>query len=193
LTALSESGADAAALAEALEDLCVQFEGGTVFMRNMREKNRVSDHASPCDAARETPALRIAGSAEVNGYGWVHIKMNALLPNCRFGAPLYISDTVARLLDEYERCGRALPRFETAMLAVDEHCDINARTVYDQDNKAWKAISNALKGRLIPDDDQFTLDVALLSQKSETPACHIYLLPKDEAADFFWQRQSLGY
>jgi hypothetical protein len=78
------------------------------------------------------------------------------------------------------------------MLAIDEHCDINARNVYDQDNKAWKAVSNALKGRLIPDDDQFTLDIALISERSETPACHIYLLPRDEAFDFFWYRQSFA-
>jgi hypothetical protein len=162
----------------------------------MREKKRVSDHASkdapPISAIRESP-LHISGSAEVNDYGWVHIKMNALLPNCRFGAPLYISDTVTRLLDEYERCGRSLPRFGAAMLVIDEHCDIKSRNVFDQDNKAWKAIPNAVKGRLVPDDDQFTLNVALISQISETPVCHIYLLPKNEAADFFWQRQSLGY
>jgi hypothetical protein len=76
------------------------------------------------------------------------------------------------------------------MLIVDEHCDIKSRTVFDQDNKAWKAIPNALKGRLIPDDDQLTLDVALVSEKCDTPSCHIYLLPREDAGDFFWHRQS---
>ena len=194
LTALSQSGADDYALSEALDRWCERFESGTILLRNMREKNRVSrvsEEASSAPALRESP-LRIAGSAEVNDYGFVHITMNTLLPNRRFGASSYVTDTVTRLLDEYERSGRTLPRFETAMLVIDEHSDIKSRVVFDQDNKAWKSIPNALKGRLIPDDDGFTLDIALLSQKSETPACHIYLLPKDEAFDFFWHRQNFA-
>jgi hypothetical protein len=40
---------------------------------------------------------------------------------------------------------------------VDEHSSINCRRVFDQDNKGWKAIPNALKGRVIPNDDQYSL------------------------------------
>ena len=60
---------------------------------------------------------------------------------------------------------------------IDEHCDIAARQVYDQDNKAWKAISNALKGRVVADDDQYSLGVCLLSRRSSEAECHIYVLP----------------
>ena len=50
---------------------------------------------------------------------------------------------------------------------------------------AGKAVSNAIKGRLIPDDDQHTLAVALLSGRSELDVCHITLLDLSDAADFF--------
>lgn len=57
--------------------------------------------------------------------------------------------------------------------------------MFDQDNKGWKAVSNAVKGRLVPDDDQYTLNVALLSQMSEENVCHITLLEQRDTADFF--------
>lgn len=54
---------------------------------------------------------------------------------------------------------------------IDEHTSIEGRHIYDQDNKGWKAISNAIKGRLIPDDDQHTLAVALLSTECFEHEC----------------------
>lgn len=77
---------------------------------------------------------------------------------------------------------------DQALLVIDEHCDIDARRVYDQDNKGWKAISNAIKGRLVADDDQYSLGVCLLSERSSEEACHIYLLPLQDAGDFFFMR-----
>ena len=92
----------------------------------------------------------------------------------------------AVLLDEYEACGKKLPFYSRAMLVIDEHTGIEGRHIYDQDNKGWKAISNAIKGRLIPDDDQHTLAVALLSTECfEHECCHITLLPLEDAHDFF--------
>ena len=35
--------------------------------------------------------------------------------------------------------------------------------MFDQDNKGWKAIPNALKGLVVEDDDQQSLELALLS------------------------------
>jgi hypothetical protein len=189
MSALFESGErDGEKLSEAFDRLCAGFESGAVLLRNMREKTRENTPYSQ-GRAPETPDAGISGSTEVNDYGWLHIRLDALLPNCRFGSAGYITDTVTRLLDEYERRGRALPRFSEALLVIEEHCDMKSRKAFDQDNKAWKAIPNALKGRLFPDDDQFTLGIALLSEKSSVPACHIYLLPRDEAGDFFWHAQ----
>ena len=50
-----------------------------------------------------------------------------------------------------------------AILIIDEHCDLKNRQVFDQDNKGWKAIPNALKGLVVEDDDQQSLELALLS------------------------------
>lgn len=124
----------------------------------------------------------------VTGVGNDSIQLNALLPNCRFASPLWITDTITRLLDRLERRNGKLPLLEEALLMIDEHCDIAARQVYDQDNKAWKAISNALKGRVVADDDQYSLGVCLLSRRSSEAECHIYVLPVQDAGDFFFLR-----
>ena len=129
--------------------------------------------------------MEIAGSVEQFGYGWLHIQLNTLLPHCRFQTPEWLTDTIRRLLDEYESGGSELPWFTGALLVIDEHCGIDGRHIFDQDNKGWKAVSNAIKGRLIPDDDQYTLSLALLSTKSELNTCHITLLDQADAADFF--------
>ena len=78
-----------------------------------------------------------------------------------------------------------LPFFNRALLVIDEFTGIQGRHIFDQDNKGYKAVSNAIKGRLIPDDDQHTLAVALLSGRSEVDVCHITLLDLADAADFF--------
>jgi hypothetical protein len=70
------------------------------------------------------------------------------------------------------------------MLIIDEQCDIDSRQIFDQDNKGWKAIPNALKGRVIRDDDQFSLGIMLTSTRSNKTACHIYLIPNEDIGDF---------
>lgn len=110
------------------------------------------------------------------------------LPHCRYDAPIWLSDTVARALDRYEAAHARLPMLEHALLIIDEHCEIDARRVYDQDNKGWKAIANAIKGRLIPDDDQYSLGVCLLSRRLPQNVCHIYLIPEQDAGDFLTLR-----
>ena len=183
LALLDSRGAGKGAVALALDKMAGQYESGAVMLRNLCE----SIHPGPARVGNKPilPNLHIAGKAEANSYGWLHMELNALLPNCRFQTPIYLRDTVTRLLDEYERSGKTLPRYDNAMLIIDEHCDIDSRRIFDQDNKGWKAIPNALKGRLIKDDDQFTLGVALISTRSKEAACHIYLIPREDAGDFF--------
>ena len=134
------------------------------------------------------PALRpfpTAGSLEVNEFGWVHIALDTLLPHCRYRTPEFLQTILSRLMEEHIRHRGRLPWFEKALLVIDEHCDIRSRQVYDQDNKGYKAIPNAIKGVMVPDDDQFTLELALLSTLDERPSCQIYLLPAEEAGEFF--------
>lgn len=131
------------------------------------------------------PPSKVTGKVEVNQFGWVHITLYTLLPNCRYRTPEFLQHTITRLLQEYIQTKGKLPWFEEALLVINEYCDLQNRQIYDQDNKGWKAIPNAIKGVLVPDDDQFTLELALLSTLDQMPSCHIYILPAEEAGDFF--------
>ena len=88
-------------------------------------------------------------------------------PSAAYQVPVWLSDTIRRLLDEYEAGGRELPYYEHALMVIDERSDIEGRRVFDQDNTGFKAASNAVKGRLVPDDDQYTLSVALLAELTQ--------------------------
>jgi len=183
LTLLDFSDTNQDAVGIALDKTAAQYESGLVMLRNLCE----SAHPGPAQIGTKPalPHMNISGRLEVNHYSWLHIELSALLPNCRFQTPVYLRDTITRLLDEYEKAGRALPRYDSAMLMIDEHCDIDSRQIFDQDNKGWKAIPNALKGRVIKDDDQFSLSIMLMSTRSKDTACHIYLIPGEDIADFF--------
>jgi hypothetical protein len=170
-----------------LETAAAHYERGVIELREYCERYYAGfrDTDSRIGGNKPPPILSISGKASVNEYGWLHITLNTLLPHCRYTTPAYLTDTIPRLLDEFEARGKPLPRFVAATLVIDEHCDISSRAVYDQDNKGWKAIPNALKGRVIPDDDQFTLHVCLTSTRSKDASCHIWLLPRRDAGDFF--------
>lgn len=184
LAALADAGQlDAVKLHRTLEQTMAQFERATLEMRKLSEKHTTG--VGGYGSRPALPQMEVTGFVETFGYGWLHIQLNTLLPHCRYQTPEWLSDTIRRLLDEYESGGRKLPWFNKAMLVIDEHCGISGRHIFDQDNKGWKAVSNAIKGRLIPDDDQYTLTLALLSAKSELDVCHITLLDQADAADFF--------
>ena len=183
---LEDSEEPSEALAKELERTAARLEHGAVEIRVL-----CAYYQWPMIPMGQKPVLEpleIAGHAEQNEFGWLHIQLNTLLPNCRFESPLWLTDTVARLLDQLERRHGKLPMLEQALLVIDEHCDVDARQVYDQDNKGWKAISNALKGRVVADDDQYSLGVCLLSERSSEQVCHIYVLPAQDAGDFFFMR-----
>ncbi len=166
-----------------IEQTVAQFERAALEMRKLAEKHTAGTGSYGSRPA--APRMETAGFVETFGYSWLHIQLNTLLPHCRYQSPEWLSDTIRRLLDEYESGGSKLPFFRKAMLVIDEHCGIDGRHIFDQDNKGYKAVSNAIKGRLIPDDDQYTLTLALLSKKSELDVCHITLMDQADAADFF--------
>lgn len=134
---------------------------------------------------RSAPVRQCAGSLEVNEYGWLRISLNTLLPHCRYRTPQYLIDTLTRLIQEYRDGGGAIPFFRTAFLIIDEHCDLDSRTIYDQDNRGWKALPNVLKGVAFADDDQFSLQLCLLSTKDRNVSCEITILGAEDIADFF--------
>lgn len=119
----------------------------------------------------------ITGFIEVTPEGWLYIRLDTLLPHCRYGSVAAIYDAITALLSGIRE---QLPSFEKAFLIIDEHSDESNRRVFDQDNKAWKAIPNALKGWVFADDDQDTLSICLLSKKSPEGVCHVWVLPDDD-------------
>lgn len=184
LVALSDGGMmSPEKLQQTLEQTMENFERSTLELRRLCEQ--YSPGAGGYGNRARAPAMEIAGHVEILCEDWLHIRLNTLLPHCRFQSPNWLTDTIRRLLDHYEAQGKPLPRYKRALLVIDEHSSVGGRRVFDQDNKGWKAVSNALKGRLIEDDDQYTLNVALVSKMSKETACHITLLEQRDAADFF--------
>ena len=172
-----------ARLRKALEQTIGSFEAATVELRQLCER-----YMPPAGNPGKKPAIprrEVTGSVELIEYHWLRIKINTLLPSAAYQTPVWLSDTIRRLLDEYESGGHSLPYYRDALMVIEERSDIEGRRVFDQDNKGFKAVSNAIKGRLIPDDDQYTLGVALLSTRSSENACHITLLDSADTADYF--------
>ena len=169
-----------------LEELCGSFEDTALRLR------RLCEQQSPGTGGyKRGYALRpseVVGSVERIGIDWLHIRINTLLPHCRFQPPTWLTETLVELLDAYEACGGQLPHFKSALLVIEEYSNVDGRHIFDQDNKGWKAVSNAIKGRVIPDDDQYTLSVALLSTRSCQNVCHITVLDMKDAPDFFSAR-----
>lgn len=164
-----------------LERLLELAEDAAVRLRNLTETLRTPREVSLPDGQFRTWSGRI----EVTAEGWIHLELSGLLPSCRYRTPRLLTDTLARLLAGYRAAGGVLPFFERAALVIDEHCNLESRQVFDQDNKGWKAIPNAFKGVTLRDDDQFSLHLCLLSTPSPKPVCHIYLLAQEELEAFF--------
>lgn len=184
LIALADGGQmNAERLQKTLERTCGQFENSTLELRRICETYATG--AGGYGRRGRLPREDIIGYAEKIGDNWLHLCVHTLLPHCRYQPPAWLTDSIQRLLDAYEAKGNQLPFYRKAMLVIDEHSDIAGRHIFDQDNKGWKAVSNAFKGRLIPDDDQYTLALSMLSTRSNENACHITLMDLADASDFF--------
>lgn len=149
-------------------------------------------YASPVTKKVQANVARYAGRICITEYGWIHVELDNLLPHCQYESSEYLHDTLLRLLRECaER--HELPRYKKTMLIIEERSDITARKVFDNDNKGWKVIPNALKGLVIDDDDQYSLEIALLSSRSDISVCHIFVLDATEADVFFsWRCGNYG-
>lgn len=172
-----------AKLRKTLEQTMGSFESATIELRGLCEQ--YMPPIAPIGKKPSIPCRDVTGSVELIDYHWLHIRLNTLLPSAAYQTPVWLSDTIRRLLDEYESGGHSLPYYRDALMVIDERSDIEGRRVFDQDNKGYKAVSNAIKGRLIPDDDQYTLGLVLSSTRSSENACHITLLGNADASDFF--------
>lgn len=130
----------------------------------------------------------ISGEVTLMDTGWLDIRLNTLLPHCKsFASTAYITDTISRLLDQFKKSGGEIPLFDKAFLAIIEHSAFDVSGAFDHDNKGFKAVVNALKGRLFPDDNQFEMSLGLFTVQDEDACCHIYITPFEAAGDFLYQ------
>ncbi len=188
LLAMTEQDPNPKQEAKELEKLSADFEQCTLIIREACELHTKFNHRKAL--AIHAPDMEIAGALELHSDRWMHIKLETLLPHCKYESPAYLKDTLKRLMDVFEKKGSKLPSFEQAVLVIDEHSQVDGRHVYDQDNKGWKAIPNALKGRVIDDDDQYHLGVVMLSKPSPENVTHITILHPQDLPDFFALRES---
>ena len=184
LVAMSDGEqSDPQKLQRELEKTMAEFEETTLTLRNLCE--RYSTGAGGYGRRQPLPRREVTGRVDMLGHSWLHIKLNMLLPHCRYQTPVWLSDTIRLLLDGYEVSGGQMPYYrDRAVLVIDEHSDVDGRSIYDQDNKGWKAVSNTLKGRVFPDDNQYSLGVILLSTKSGENVTHITVMDAVDAGDF---------
>lgn len=184
LVALADAGnPDPDKIQRNLETIADQFERATLELRRLCEQS--SPGTGGYMHRPRLASLQIAGSVETLEYTWLHIQINTLLPHCRYQTPAWLTDTIRRLLDVYAASGRQLPFYKNrAALVIEEYSDIDNRKIFDQDNKGWKAVSNALKGRLFPDDDQYDLGLVLLSRRSSECVTHITVMDMEDLGSF---------
>lgn len=170
-----------------LEKIATEMERAALLVRRLCEEN--TPFVQQVATVPLGPYRKLDGTITAVDDHWIHIQLNTLLPHCRYQSPAYLTDTLCRLLGQFQREHPCFSPFDQAVLIIDEHSDISGRHIYDQDNKGWKVVSNVIKGRLIPDDDQYHLSVMLLSQQSQENVTHITVLAPQELPDFIslWQ------
>lgn len=160
------------------------------------EMRRIAETIRPQEDTTQTTnnmTKTIYGSVNLTNDGWLHIKLNTLLPHYKIlGGTQYISDSINRLLNSFVKSSLKLPYFEKAFLGIIEHCSVDCCEAFDSDNKGYKAVVNTLKGRCFEDDNQFELSLGLFTVADKENCCHIYVLPIEEAAKFVWLKSEGG-
>jgi len=152
-------------------------------VRELRKKTDESDENEISDMLNSSAS----GTIELVGNYWLHLRLEMTLPGDRNrGEVKRVSNTVNNLLDYYYGYLGYLPRYEWAFVAIVEHKTPDGNdSSYDNDNKGYRAIPNALKGRVFADDNQFNMSLGLFTiDDSEAPCCDVYVVPMDEVADF---------
>ena len=174
LTAVADGGKmNPEKLQLTLEETAYFFESATLYLRALCETQMPGAGGY---GRRDGLEFQLpSGHIEIAGAGWVHMQLDTLLPHCRYMPATWLTDTVRQLLTAYMQ-------------------RTNFRHVFDQDNKGWKAVSNALKGLVIDDDDQYHLSVHMMSSRSAENVCHISLvLPESEEEFFRFHRKGIAY
>lgn len=82
-----------------LEALCGSFEDTALQLRRLCEQQ--SPGTGGYKRGRALRPLEVVGSVERIGIDWLHIRINTLLPHCRFQPPTWLTETLVELLDAY--------------------------------------------------------------------------------------------
>lgn len=174
---------DGIELQKKLELATAKFELASLYLRRLCEQ--VSPGTGGYARRPLLVPMEVTRTVSVMHYTWLHICLNTVLPHCRFQTPAWLTDSIHRLLDNYAATGRQLPFYRrNAVLVIDEHSDIDKRNIYDQDNKGFKAVSNALKGRIFPDDNQYDLGMLFLAKRCDEYATHIVVMEAEDLPQF---------
>lgn len=129
-------------------------------------------------------SAEVTGSVKVTREGWTVIRLDTLLQNARRRTTGYIENSILELLKQWRGSGGVLPWYRHAFVVITEHTDRKSGNVYDPDNREWKAVTNALKGVLIEDDDQFTVSLILDTVPDGKGYTEIVVLPYHETAAY---------
>ena len=137
----------------------------------------------------EPRAGNSAGSVKITREGWTVLRLDTLLQNARRRTTGYIENSLLILLKQWREGGGVLPWYRHAFVIIAEHSDRKNGNAYDPDNREWKAVTNALKGVLFEDDDQFTISLILDTVPDGKGFTEITVLPYQDAAAFLSGRQ----
>ena len=190
IDALIESARSPVKFNTLIDSAMQQMEVACIEMRRIAEVIRPQDSKV---LTSERSAKTIYGNINITDEGWLHIRLNTLLPHYKvLGGTQYISDSITRLLDICVSSGVILPSYKKAFLGIIEHCSVDCCEAFDSDNKGYKAVINTLKGRLFEDDNQFELSLGLFTEDDHENYCNIYVLPMEESAKFMWLKTEGG-
>lgn len=137
----------------------------------------------------EPRAGNSAGSVKITREGWTVLRLDTLLQNARRRTTGYIENSLLILLKQWREGGGVLPWYRHAFVIIAEHSDRKNGNAYDPDNREWKAVTNALKGVLFEDDDQFTISLILDTVPDGKGFTEITVLPYQDAAAFLSGRK----
>lgn len=136
-------------------------------------------------------SAEVTGAVKVTREGWTVIWLDTMLQNARRRTTGYIENSILELLKQWRGSGGVLPWYRHAFVVITEHTDRKSGNVYDPDNREWKAVTNALKGVMFEDDDQFTVSLILDTVPDGRGYTEITVLPYHEAAAYL-AGQSFG-
>lgn len=134
------------------------------------------------------PDENVTGTVSLSKDGWLTLRLDTLLSNNRRPATGYLESSLIQMLKGYQKNKGPLPWYPRAFVVLTEHSSREGGNVYDPDNKEWKGVTNALKGAVFEDDDQFTVSLILDAVWDDKVYCEIIVLPYEDISLYFLRR-----